>query len=109
VTSSFLGDINKMISQPSSYMPPLSLVVLGYCWFKYLTMINKIVITEHGYMKLTSLIKKREVAASDIRVKKRGMFFVVVTCGQGTFNVSTLIDGISDVSQLFQKKQDANN
>jgi hypothetical protein len=76
--------------------------VVVYCWYKYLTTAYKIEIKEDDSIRLTSLIKKKELHVNDIKAIRERTLFVDIFTDGGSTTISTLIDGVSNVKTLLQ-------
>ena len=97
----FLDPTYHVISR--RYMPrALIWYFFAYGWFKYFTSVYKVEVDEDGFFRLKSIIKTKIIKFSDVIAIDEGRIFVNIIHKNGKTSITKLIDGISNVSTVFQ-------
>jgi hypothetical protein len=94
----------------SRFMPrALFWYFVVFCWYMVLKTAYKVEITEDGTITTTSILKKHILTANDIISVKESSFFVYIFTKQGKISVSTLIDGIPNIKEIFNAHSEADS
>ncbi len=76
--------------------------IVAYCWYKFLTIAYKVELAEDGTITAISITKKRCINVLDIISIKDSTLFVDIISTKEIISVSTLMDGVSNISQVLQ-------
>jgi hypothetical protein len=73
----------------------------AYCLYKFLTTAYRISFLDDGSIKLDSLIRRTRINTTEIIIIRSNIMLVEIVTRRGSFYVSTLMQGISNIKQLL--------
>jgi hypothetical protein len=83
------------------YPSALTWYLTAYCLYKFLTTAYRISFFEDGSIKLDSLIRRTRINTREIIIIRSNMMLVEIVTRRGSFYVSTLMDGTSNIKQVL--------